>query len=59
VKNLNLWWVVKGYAKAGIGRKAGHKMRAFSCKFSVKLPRKRDFLAVQDDFGEIIDVVQR
>ena len=31
----------------------------FSCKFSVKPARKRNFLTVQGDFGKIIDVVGR
>lgn len=31
----------------------------YSCKFSVKPARKRNFLTVQGDFGKIIDVVGR
>ena len=49
---------VKVCTKAGIGRKSGQK-NVFSCKLSVKLPRERNFLTVQGDFGEIIVVIRR
>ncbi|MCD6297555.1 MAG: hypothetical protein J7M30_10410 [Deltaproteobacteria bacterium] len=46
---------VKVCEKAGIGRSPGHK-KMFSCKFSIKLSRKRNFVTVYSDFGNIIDV---
>ena len=45
---------VKVYAKAGIGRKVGHKKTMFSNQFSIKLPRKRKSLIVQGNFGKIV-----
>jgi hypothetical protein len=31
----------------------------FLCKFSIKLPLERNFLAVEGDLGKIIDIVMR
>ena len=45
-------------SKLRIGRKRRHK-NVFSCKFFVKLPRKRIFSAVNGEYGKIIDVVWR
>jgi hypothetical protein len=30
----------------------------FSCMFLLKLPRKRNFIAIYDEYGKIIDVVR-
>ena len=47
--------VVSGSAGGG---RWGFK-KVFSCKFSIKLSRKRRFLTFQGDFGKIIDIVMR
>ena len=50
-------WTVKVCAKAGIGRKMGHKKRIF--EIFKKMSRNRKFLIVQGESCKIIDVVRR